>query len=165
MDSIKLRDMAAPDIPIIENWPAYPEEFKDLDYALREGGWISQYSCKVGTETYTAEENGVIIGFTILSRDDPDCRRAEFRIALSPSALGQGLGKKLVGMTLEKGFMKIDLEEIYLIVRRKNHRAISLYEKSGFRCLGEMRKEINGAMVDLYEMAIEKRHFWKSKGE
>ncbi len=38
MDSIRLRDMIAPDIPIIRNWPAYPEEFKDLDYSLRERG-------------------------------------------------------------------------------------------------------------------------------
>ncbi len=38
-----LREMTEQDSAIIQNWPAYPTEFKDLDYALREAGWISEY--------------------------------------------------------------------------------------------------------------------------
>jgi diamine N-acetyltransferase len=40
---MKLRQMNEQDITVIENWQPYPQEFKDLDYALRNAGWISQF--------------------------------------------------------------------------------------------------------------------------
>lgn len=36
---MKLREMDEQDISVIKSWRSYPEEFKDLDYALREMGW------------------------------------------------------------------------------------------------------------------------------
>ena len=92
-----LREIVEQDVAVMQSWPAYPEEFKDLDYALREAGWISEYLGKDGTNIYVAEERGVLIGFTILSRDDADGKSssAEFRIALHPGMLGQGAGEKL----------------------------------------------------------------------
>lgn len=104
---MKLRQMNEQDITVIENWQPYPQEFKDLDYALRNAGWISQFCRKKGTRIYTAEEDGAIIGFTILSEEDASGRDAEFRIALSPAMLGQGMGRKLAQATLEKGFLHL----------------------------------------------------------
>jgi diamine N-acetyltransferase len=62
-------------------------------------------------------------------------------------------------MALEKGFQELGLQRIYLIVRKNNPRAIRLYEKCGFMETGECRKEIQGIMVDLFEMALEKQTF------
>jgi GNAT superfamily N-acetyltransferase len=98
-----LREINELDIAIIKNWPAYPEEFKDLDYALRDSGWIDEYLGRDSAKIYIAEERGVAIGFTILSKDSAASCQAEFRIALNPDYLGQGFGKKLTRMTLEKG--------------------------------------------------------------
>jgi diamine N-acetyltransferase len=145
-----LREIAEQDAAVIQSWPAYPEEFKDLDYALREAGWISEYLGKEATTIYVAEERGALIGFTILSRVDAEGKssRAEFRIALHPDILGQGAGEKLARMTIRKGFEEAELERIYLIVLRSNPRARKLYQHCGFRDTGEYRKEVNGIVVD-----------------
>ena len=153
-ETMILREIVVQDIAVIQCWPAYPEEFKDLDYALRGAGWIIECLGKVGTNIYVAEERGVLIGFTILSRDDAggSSNRAEFRIALHPDMLGQGVGRKLAGMTIRKGFEELGLKRIYLIVRKSNHRARTLYQYCGFRDTGECRKEVNGMVVDFQEM-------------
>lgn len=152
-----LREINEQDIAIIKNWPAYPEEFKDLDYALRDSGWIDEYLGKDSTWIYIAEDSGIAIGFTILSKDSATSRQAEFRIALNPDYLGQGFGKRLTRMTLNKGFQELGLQRLYLIVRKSNPRARRLYENCGFMETGECRKEIQGIMVDLSEMALEKQ--------
>lgn len=154
-----LSEINGQDLTNIKTWPAYPEEFKDLDYALRDSGWIDEYLGRDSTWIYVAEESGVAIGFTILSKDSATSGQAEFRIALNPDYLGQGLGKKLTLMTLEKGFQEFGLQKIYLIVRKSNPRARRLYDSCGFMETGECRKEIQGIMVDLFEMAIEKETF------
>ena len=156
---MKLREIDELDIAIIKIWAAYPEEFKDLDYALRDSGWIDEYLGKDSTWIYIAEENSVAIGFTILSKDSATSRQAEFRIALNPDYLGQGFGKKLTRMALEKGFQELELQRIHLIVRKSNPRARRLYENCGFIETGECCKEIQGIMVDLFEMALEKKIF------
>jgi len=149
-----LREIAPQDISVIQSWPAYPEEFKDLDYALRGAGWIIEYLGKDGTNIYVAEERGVLIGFTILSRDDAETIRAEFRIALHLDMLGRGAGKKLVQMTIRKGFEELGLKKIYLIVRRSNPRARKLYQNCGFKDTVEYRKEVDGIVVDFLENGI-----------
>ncbi len=156
---MKLRETNEQDMAVIKIWRPYPEEFKDLDYALRDMGWIDQFSSKEETKIYTGEEDDTIMGFTILSRDNCPDGRAEFRIALNPDMLGKGIGRKLACMTLEKGFQELGLLEIYLIVRKNNQRARGLYEHIGFQYSGDCRKEICGIMVDLFEMTLDKETF------
>jgi diamine N-acetyltransferase len=156
-----LRELTEQDIAVMQSWPAYPEEFKDLDYALREAGWISEYLGKNGTTICVAEDRGVLIGFTILSSDDADGKssRAEFRIALHPDMLGQGAGEKLARMTVGKGFEELGFQSIYLIVRRSNPRARKLYQHCGFKDTVEYRKEVNGIVADFQEMELERENF------
>lgn len=155
-----LREIVAQDAAVIQSWPAYPEEFQDLDYALREAGWISEYLEKEGAKIYVAEERSAMIGFTILSRDRTDGKRsAEFRIALHPDMLGQGVGKNLAKMTIKKGFEELGRDRIYLIVRKSNSRARRLYQHCGFRDTIERLKEVNGVEVDFFEMELEKEDF------
>lgn len=162
-----IREMDEQDIAVIEKWPAYPEEFKELDYALRDDGWLNEFFGKEGIKVYAAEDNGVIIGFTMLmlSKDSCTSSQAEFRIALNPDMLGQGIGRRLARLTLEKGFQELRLHKIYLIVRKSNHRAIWLYKHLGFHDSGECEKEIQGVMVDLFEMALEKEVFEKGRSD
>lgn len=109
----------------------------------------------------SAEDRGVLIGFSILSRDDPKTKssRDEFRIALHPDMLGQGAGKKLARLTIRKGFGELGLERIHLIVRKSNHRARKLYQHCGFRYSGERRKEVNGIVLDFLEMELDRINF------
>lgn len=43
---IKLRPLAADDVAAIQNWPPYPPDFEDLDYALRSNGWLAEHQNK-----------------------------------------------------------------------------------------------------------------------
>jgi diamine N-acetyltransferase len=89
---LMLRMLKPEDIRIIKSCPPYPPEFADLNYALRDGGWLDQYSTKTGTEIMVAEEQGELVGFSLISKDDEDC--AELRIAVHPDKLGLGPGKE-----------------------------------------------------------------------
>jgi len=101
---IVLRIMEAADATAIQNWPSYPSEFEDLDYALRDNGWLAEYRGKPDTLIYVAEQAGERVAFTILSRTGE--AEAEFRIALRADKLGQGLGGAITSMTLKKGLQK-----------------------------------------------------------
>ncbi len=156
---MKLSEISEQDIAVIKSWRAYPEEFKDLDYALRDTGWIDQFISKEETKIYIGKEDGLIVGFTILSKEKAADCLAEFRIALNPDALGRGCGKKLAQMTIEEGFQESGLNEIYLIVRKNNRRARTLYEQIGFQYSGDCCKKICGKMVDLFKMTLDKETF------
>jgi RimJ/RimL family protein N-acetyltransferase len=144
--------MKAADLAVIQNWPTYPPEFEDLDYALRDNGWLDEHRGKPDTRLYVAEQAGKIIAFTLLSRTSET--EAEFRIALRADKIGLGLGSILTRMTLEKGFVEMQLARIHLIVRKNNPRAIGLYRNLGFTECGECAKHVNGQQVNFLNMAL-----------
>ena len=149
---IELRILAAADVALIQNWPSYPPEFEDLDYALRAGGWLDEYRNKPSTWIYIAEQEREMLGFSILSKTGEG--EAEFRIALRADRTGKGLGATTTRMTLEKGFAGNALSRIHLIVRRNNPRAIRLYKRIGFVENGECMKNVNGKPVNFLSMDI-----------
>ena len=149
---IELRVIEKADVTSIQNWPSYPPEFEDLNYALRDNGWLAEYRNKPDTWIYVAEQAGEIVAFTILSRTGE--AEAEFRIALRADKLGQGMGGTITSMTLAKWFGEIQLACIHLIVRRNNPRAIRLYQRLGFTEHGECLKNVNGKQVNFLAMEI-----------
>ena len=151
---LELHPIQDQDVTVIRSWPSYPPEFAELDYALRVGGWLAEYLQKPGTWIYVAKQYEEIAAFTILSKTGE--ASAEFRIALRPDKLGQGLGKIIACMTLCKGFAEIGLSCIHLIVRKNNTRAIHLYQNLGFREAGMALKEVNGKQVEFLAMEISK---------
>ena len=149
---LELRLTENRDVAVIQNWPSYPPEFVELDYALRSNGWLAEYRQKPGTWIYVAKQYEEIVAFTILSKTGEAC--AEFRIALRADKLGQGLGKIIACMTLCKGFDEIGLTRIHLIVRKNNARAAHLYRQLGFVEQGEVLKTINHKQVKFIAMEI-----------
>ena len=81
-------------------------------------------------------------GFSIIAREPGGS--AEFRIALHPERLGQGIGKTITHLSLAHGFSDTATTTIRLIVRKNNPRAERLYEHLHFRHTGECTKEIRG---------------------
>src|SRR5487761_2747328 len=115
-DKIQLRALTAQDEISIENWPAYPAEFAELDYALRQDGWLAEFRNQPETRISVVEQSGELIAFAILS---PTAQgEAEFRIALRADKAGQGLGRIISARTLQIGFDEIGLQRIHLIVRK-----------------------------------------------
>jgi len=159
---IVLRVMGAADVATIQNWPAYPPEFVDLDYALRSNGWLDEHRHKPDTWLYVAEQTGEIIAFTILSKTS--ATEAEFRIALRADKIGQGLGSTLTTMTLDKGFAEIKLARIHLIVRTNNPRAIRLYKSLGFAENGDCLKKVNGKQANFLAMILSKETYTTISG-
>jgi len=154
---ITFRPLRPLDIPVIKAWPPYPPEFAMLDYSLRDGGWLDEYSRKNGADILVAETGNEIVGFSILSRKTK--KTAEFRIALHPLRLGQGLGKTIALLTLDYGFSDPALATICLIVRKNNPRAERLYESLKFRHGGECTELVHGEPVLFRQMEIDRITF------
>jgi diamine N-acetyltransferase len=156
---ITIRSITTNDISIIKNSPQYPPEFEELDYALRDNGWLDEYQLKSGSEIFLAEDSDTIAGFSILSKDAGG--NTEFRIAILPGNLGKGYGKKIALLTLHHFFSFGESDTLWLIVRKNNPIAIKLYESLNFRLTGECMEEVNGKMVDFYRMDINRESFDK----
>lgn len=149
---ISVRDSEKEDIALINSWPAYPPDCRELDYALRDNGWLARSWDKPQTRCYIAEDSDTAIGFTILERVERGV--AEFRIAMRADKIGHGLGGIIASMTLDKGFKEMDLACIRLIVRQNNLRALKLYRRLGFSERGECLKDIQGKPVNFLVMEI-----------
>lgn len=154
---IQLRAFIAQDEITIENWPVYPPEFAELDYALRKDGWIAEFRDQPDTWLYAAEQSGELIAFTIISLTAQG--EAEFRIALRADKAGQGLGLILTARTLAIGFDEIGLQRIHLIVRKNNQRAIKLYRQKNFSHCGECQMTINNMPTDFLMMELLRKDF------
>jgi len=149
---LKMRQYTSTDRALIENWPAYPPEYADLDYALRADGWISEFEHKPAAGIYVFAQDSGLIAYTILAGTTPG--DAEFRIALHAGYLGKGFGTKITGMTIRQGFTINKLDRLHLIVRTNNERAKHLYLKMGFAYCGECWKRTNGKLVQYQEMEL-----------
>jgi diamine N-acetyltransferase len=154
---IQLRPIMVKDIEEIKNWPTYSDGFEEMDYALRNDGWIDEFRKKPKSWMYIAEFKQAHIGFSLLSLTED--REAEFRIAIHPDWTNKGLGKLVALATLEKGFRQLNLEKIYLIVRKSNHRASRLYRNIGFSAIGESVHTIQGKPIEFIDMIMTKEDF------
>lgn len=154
---IQLRPITIEDIAEIKKWPSYRNGFKQMDYALRNGGWLDEFWNRSDSWIFITEFNNAIIGFSLLSLTAN--KEAEFRIAIHPDWLGKGLGKQVTLATLEKGFGQLTLEKIHLIVRKNNPRASKLYKSLGFSKTGESIHAIHGRRIEFIDMLITKAQF------
>lgn len=149
---MRLRALRDSDVSQIGQWPPYPGDMEQMDYALREKGWLEEFFLKPDTSCYAVEDDGDLIGFTILAKTGET--DAEFRIALRTDKTGLGFGKSITCLTMQKGFEDMGLSRIHLIVRKNNVRGIKLYQRLGFVERGECQKKIQGTPVDFWLMDI-----------
>jgi RimJ/RimL family protein N-acetyltransferase len=154
---IELRPISPEDVAEIKNWPSYSDGFEQMDYALREHGWLDEFRQRPNTWLCTAELDKQIIGFSLLSITAAG--EAEFRIAIHPHRTGKGFGKQVTLATLKTGFRQLNLDRIHLIVRKNNYPAAKLYESLGFAILGESIHTIQGKHIEFADMAMTKEKF------
>lgn len=149
---IRLREMTDADTAQIHHWPVYPGDMEQMDYALREEGWLDEMKTSPEVALYSATDGDDLIGFSILARTGAG--EAEFRIALRADKTGQSLGETISLLTLRNGFHELGLTRIHLVVRQNNHRGINLYQRLGFTECGACQKLIRGNAVDFLLMEI-----------
>ena len=154
---LRIRPLQSSDIDIIKRWPPYVGDMEQMDFALREGGWLDEFRLRPGTFAYVAEQDAEPVAFTMLARTD--VAEAEFRIAVRADRTGLGLGEGVVILTLRRGFHEHLLSRIHLIVRKNNGRAIRLYRRVGFSEQGECKREVRGQGVAFWRMGIEREEF------
>ncbi len=147
---IHLRSITSEDIAEIKNWPTYSHGFEQMDYALRNSGWLDEFWKKPNSWIYIAELNKANIGFSLLTITDD--KEAEFRIALHPQWTGKGLGEEITLATLKTGSLQKKMDRIHLIVRKNNHPALKLYEKLGFSKIGESTHPIQAKLIEFINM-------------
>ncbi len=154
---IKLRTLAKEDIEVIKNWPVYPDDVKELDFYLRDGGWPDRYYGKPGVELFVAICDSEIIGFGSLEKISDD--KAYFGIFLRADKIGKGLGRQISDLALEKAFCEYGYSKVSLGVRKHNFRALKLYKNMGFRETREEVLTIQGIKVSCFMMEIDKKTF------
>ena len=153
---IQLRPIRPEDIAETKNWPPYRGGFEQMDYALREKGWLDEFRDTASTRVYAVQLNDRLVGFTLLGAVGEE---AEFRIAIHPDWTGKGLGRAVTLATLEMGFHHLNLVKIHLIVRKNNPRASKLYKNIGFVSTGESVHTIQGKAIEFIDMAMSKERF------
>ena len=88
--------------------------------------------------------DGVSIGTMAIYNIDTKNKQAEVGriITGDPKYQGKGYAREAIGLLLTESFKEMDLDRIYLEVLDDNEKAISLYEKVGFKTEGIKRKGI-----------------------
>jgi len=160
---VQLRPIRPEDIAAIKNWPPYCGGFEQMDYALREQGWLDEFRDKAGAQVYAVALNDRVIGFSLLGSATHG--EAEFRIAIHPDWIAKGLGRAATLATLKMGFHQLNLVTINLIVRKSNPRAATLYKNIGFVSTGESVHTIQGKAIEFIDMAMSKERFRELKIE
>ena len=159
---VALRPLSCADVPEIKGWPSYPPEFAMLDYCHKDGGWLDTYGKDEKNAVFVAADGGKVVGFSLLL--DEKSESPEFMVALRPDRIGNGLGRAVARLTLERGFLRPGTWSIRLIVRKNNFRAQALYASLGFCRTGEMTKEVQGVPVDFFCMEISRENFTRGEG-
>ena len=146
---IHVLQMKAEEKEFIKTWPKYPKEFSELDYALRDGGWIDS---KEDADLLSVYLEKMLIGFTGLFGINN--KHYEILIAINADYLGKGYGTTAMKLALKHYFMKYNMDKITLCVRKSNKIAKHVYEKIGFSDDGESKKVIQGTEIDFWDMYI-----------
>lgn len=87
---------------------------------------------KVGYGCWVCEENGKILGYSIMTLGVGEAHL--LNISIAPEEQGQGIGRKMMEEMIE--IAKGEAETMYLEVRPSNPNAIALYKKLGFNEIG-----------------------------
>jgi len=153
---LNLRSLREGDAEKIRNWPPYAGVHRQMDYALRAGGWLDTFADEANTFCYAAEAGGALIGFGLLIGVGGD---AEMRLAMHPCRLGEGLGQRLAASLINIAFTEHGVTELQLIVRKNNPAARNLYRKFGFRHSGETTRLVMAEEVAFYAMTLSRGRF------
>ena len=154
-----IRELNQNEKQVILSWPKYPDPYQELDYSLRYGGWLDTIGTHPNCKKYGLYVKDELSAFSLV--DLKTVENAEFYIAVKPDLINKGIGKEFCIQTLKKGFEELNLCRIFLKVRIDHAIGIHLYEKIGFKRIGETWENTNNKNVHFYLMEIFKSEFLK----
>lgn len=104
------------------------------------------------------------VGMTAFYRIDYVSRAAIFFLSIYDSAKWQmGYGSEATRLMVDYAFNCLNLNRIQLHVASENPKAVSVYERCGFKMEGTLREAMyhNNRYVDFYVMSILRSDFYK----
>ncbi len=111
--------------------------------------WLSCKESDKMTHIFAIIHRDEFAGYVLITSIDKVNGHAVFGINISKSSQGQGVGA--VAMDCVHIFCKdrLSLRKLVLNVREDNHRAIALYERLGYKCVGSLshHTKVNGLYV------------------
>ncbi len=125
IDLLRLRIMTRADLPAVMEI-----ERKNYPFPWDEDIFIDCF--KVGYGCWVCEENGLILGYCIMTMGVGEAHI--LNVSVAPEEQGQGIGRKMMESMIEKA--KNEAETMFLEVRPSNPGAIALYKKLGFNEIG-----------------------------
>jgi diamine N-acetyltransferase len=168
---MQLREIDIQDLELINTWRNDPEIIDLLGnnflYIAEsvDRNWYQQYLQSRDKNIRLAiipDDMSSAVGIVNLTGLHSVNRSAEFSIMIGNKEYwNQGLGKLATVQMLQHGFHNLNLHRIYLYVLTRNVRAVSMYEKTGFRNEGVLREAVykNGKFEDMILMSILQRDF------
>ncbi len=131
----------------ISKW-IYKDNYTVFNYAVQTNGWVDKHCCNDEDFCYVARvENSIVGVFMFITQ-----KSNEFRVLINPDMLSKGYGKTLIKKALNIGYKELKFKEISLIVRKNHEVAIRLYEKLGFKKMGETQEMVGTELTDFYKM-------------
>lgn len=98
------------------------------------------------------------IGFIGLKNINPIPRRAKLGIVFDPNFVSQGYGYESVMAIMKVFFEEMGYRTLTLDVNKFNKRALSLYEKCGFKVSSYTREVFENQDIEIDERYFEKSH-------
>jgi ribosomal-protein-alanine N-acetyltransferase len=146
-----LRAMTAADAASVAGW-RYPGCYSfydsdrdpgDLAELLDPAGWGRRY--------FAADDHaGELVGFFMFKLRDGV---AEVGLGLRPDLAGRGLGASFLDAGLRFAAATLGARSCTLAVAAFNHRAITVYERAGFREVERFQQATNGGLHPFVRMA------------
>jgi RimJ/RimL family protein N-acetyltransferase len=164
---IILRAIELDDSELIRKWRFdsdsydYFFEFIPVSHVQNEM-WLKNVLLRNDEVNFIIEERSTktSIGMISLLNIDPRNQKCEMGRVLigAPDFRGRGLGKESITLLIEYAFNHLNMQKIYCKVFNDNEKAVSIYEKCGFKEEGMLRRHIykNGEFKDVKLMALYK---------
>ncbi|MFG6149263.1 GNAT family N-acetyltransferase [Halobacillus sp. B23F22_1] len=173
-ERIKLRKLADTDIDTCHSWRNNEEVMRYTNPSLDKYTYsetrefVEKITQSPTSKSYMIEliQSRKPLGITSLINIDYKNRNAECIIDIGEHEYwGNGYGTEALQLLIQYSFVELNLHKVYLRVFSFNERAISLYEKMGFRIEGEQIDQLfrDGEWHNVVLMAIFQKEFFAAK--
>ncbi|MGG3891207.1 spermidine N1-acetyltransferase [Metabacillus fastidiosus] len=110
---------------------------------------------------FIVERNEEMLGMVELVEIDYIHRRAEFQIIIDPRYQGQGYAAEATRLAMDYAFCVLNMHKLYLVVDKRNEKAIHIYKKVGFAVEGELQDEffVDGSYHSVIRMCMFQGHY------
>jgi [ribosomal protein S18]-alanine N-acetyltransferase len=151
MPEYAIRPMTAADAQAIAAW-RYPEPYAFYDSAADPADLAELLDPAEWGRRYFAADDaaGELVGLFVFKIEDGT---VEIGLGLRPDLTGQGLGLRFVEAGVDYAVTVLGATEVALAVAAFNRRAITVYERAGFRAVKRYRHETNGGVHDFVRMS------------